>query len=242
MKKEMRYARLFTGLCIILAVMGLSIGTAGAATVTQALVNGTCFDPANSYVIATQGSLNFSNGAAITKVVGIAPTTGQGPFISVSDNATMLTQAAEKLGVTEQALANALNVTTNTPVSLKSAAGQLGVTQQQLMDALGLPSRVTVTSGNTGIFADISNVTVLTHAAEKLGVSEQTLADALNINTPTGKTTDLNSAAKQLGITQQQLADALGFTAAPAYVKEVTPCGTAGSNGVALVVMRSSGQ
>ena len=48
MKKEMRYARLFTGLCIILAVMGLSIGTAGAATVTQALVNGTCFDPANS--------------------------------------------------------------------------------------------------------------------------------------------------------------------------------------------------
>ena len=109
----------------------------------------------------------------------------------------MLTQAAEKLGVTEQALANALNVTTNTPVSLKSAAGQLGVTQQQLMDALGLPSRVTVTSGNTGIFADISNVTVLTHAAEKLGVSEQTLADALNINTPTGKTTDLNSAAKQ---------------------------------------------
>ncbi len=331
MKKEMRFTRLLTGLCIIVAVMGLSIGAVGATTVTQVQINGTCFGPVSGYAIATQGSLSL-NGSAITnaEVVAISPVNGQA-FVAVSDNATMLTQAAEKLGVTEQALADALNVTTNEPVNLNAAAGQLGVTPQQLMDALGLPALptkfainassgktgvfvtqavpadslfrtgfgsflsnvtllteaagklgvpeqtlaqalnatpdspvnfigaanqlgvtpqqlmdalgfptpVTVTSGKTGIFVDISNVTVLTNAAEKLGVSERTLANALNATAD--KPVDLNAAAQQLGITQQQLADALGLPS-PETITKTLSCGTAGSNGVALVVMRSSGQ
>jgi hypothetical protein len=48
-----------------------------------------------------------------------------------------LTAAAEKLGVTQQQLEAALNMTSHGRMNLTSAAEQLGVTGQQLADALG---------------------------------------------------------------------------------------------------------
>jgi hypothetical protein len=56
-------------------------------------------------------------------------------------NQTLLTAAADKLGVSGQDLQNALSSTTNTSSGrpdLSAAAQQLGVSQQQLTDALGL--------------------------------------------------------------------------------------------------------
>jgi phage gp37-like protein len=48
-----------------------------------------------------------------------------------------LTAAAEKLGVTQQQLGAALNLTSQGRMNLTQAAQQLGVTTQQLADALG---------------------------------------------------------------------------------------------------------
>jgi len=48
-----------------------------------------------------------------------------------------LTAAAEKLGVPQQRLEAALNMTSTGRMNLTSAAEQLGVTRQQLDDALG---------------------------------------------------------------------------------------------------------
>ena len=58
-------------------------------------------------------------------------------------NQTLLTTAADKLGVSEQDLQNALTATANTTSgrpNLSAAAQQLGITQQQLTDALGFPA------------------------------------------------------------------------------------------------------
>jgi hypothetical protein len=58
-------------------------------------------------------------------------------------NQTLLTAAADKLGVSEQDLQNALSTATNTTSGrpdLNAAAQQLGVSQQQLTDALGFPA------------------------------------------------------------------------------------------------------
>ena len=85
-------------------------------------------------------------------------------FIS---NVTLLKEAAGKLGVSEQTLANALNTTPGCPVNFTAAANQLGVTPKQLMDALGFPEPVSITTENYGIIVGVSNVTVLTNAAEK---------------------------------------------------------------------------
>lgn len=58
-------------------------------------------------------------------------------------NVTLLTSAADKLGVSEQDLQNALTMTSNATSgrpNLTAAAQQLGITQQQLTDALGFPA------------------------------------------------------------------------------------------------------
>ena len=67
-------------------------------------------------------------------------------------NQTLLTAAADKLGVSEQDLQNALNTTTNATSGrpdLSAAAQQLGISQQQLMDALGFPASGFRGRGNT---------------------------------------------------------------------------------------------
>ena len=67
-------------------------------------------------------------------------------------NQTLLTTAADKLGVSEQDLQNALNSTVNATSgrpNLNAAAQQLGVTQQQLTDAMGLPAGGFRGRGNT---------------------------------------------------------------------------------------------
>jgi DNA-binding phage protein len=53
-------------------------------------------------------------------------------------NATQISEAATKLGVTEEVLRKALNSSTGGRPDLTAAAQQLGVTQQQLSDALGI--------------------------------------------------------------------------------------------------------
>ena len=58
-------------------------------------------------------------------------------------NDTMLTEAAGKLGISEQDLKDALSSTANATSgrpNLSAAAQQLGITQQQLMDAMGFPA------------------------------------------------------------------------------------------------------
>jgi hypothetical protein len=55
-------------------------------------------------------------------------------------NETRISEAAAKLGVSEDALREALNSTAGGRPNLTAAADQLGVTPQQLMDALGIPA------------------------------------------------------------------------------------------------------
>jgi len=63
----------------------------------------------------------------------------QNRFQNILSNTTVLTAAAEKLGVTEQQVENAFNTTQGQGhVNLTVAAQQLGVTVQQLADALGM--------------------------------------------------------------------------------------------------------
>ena len=55
-------------------------------------------------------------------------------------NTTQISEAATKLGVTEEVLREALNITAGGRPNLTAAAQHLGVTPQQLSDALGIPS------------------------------------------------------------------------------------------------------
>lgn len=55
-------------------------------------------------------------------------------------NATRISSAAAKLGVTEDVLRQALNSTSGGRSNMTTVAQQLGVTQQQLTDALGIPA------------------------------------------------------------------------------------------------------
>jgi len=61
---------------------------------------------------------------------------GQG-FLS---NATLISEAAAKLGVSDEALRTALNSTAGGRWNMTAAAQQLGVAEQQLTDALGIPA------------------------------------------------------------------------------------------------------
>lgn len=73
---------------------------------------------------------------------------GQGGFL----NESRLSAAATKLGVSEDALKTALNITAtgmNGRPDFSAAAQQLGITQQQLTDALGFPSGVTLGGNHT---------------------------------------------------------------------------------------------
>jgi hypothetical protein len=67
-------------------------------------------------------------------------------------NQTLLNAAADKLGVSEQDLQNALSATTNTTngrPDFTATAQQLGVSQQQLLDALGFSAGGFRGRGNT---------------------------------------------------------------------------------------------
>ena len=115
-------------------------------------------------------------------------------------NTTQISEAATKLGVTEEVLREALNNTAGGRANLTAAAQHLGVTPQQLTDALGMSVR------GPGF---LSNATQISEAAAELGVTEEVLREALN-NTAGGRQ-NLTAAAQQLGVTRQQLTDALGI-------------------------------
>ena len=121
--------------------------------------------------------------------------------------------AAQKLGISEAQLKEALGVPANpTPgqrpprPDFKAAAAKLGITEQQLVDALGIPPHPPGPN-----FAA---------AAQKLGVSEAKLKEALGVpaNPPSTPPApgqrpprpDFKAAAAKLGVTEQQLMDALG--------------------------------
>ena len=63
-------------------------------------------------------------------------------------NTTVLTQAAAKLGVSEQQLENALTSQTGVRQNLTLAAQQLNVSPQQLAEALGIPAGFQMQRGN----------------------------------------------------------------------------------------------
>jgi len=122
--------------------------------------------------------------------------------------------AAQKLGISEAQLKEALGVPATPPApgerpprpDFKAAAAKLGITEQQLVDALGVPPHPPRPD-----FAA---------AAQKLGVSEANLKAALGVpeNPPTTPPApgerpprpDFKAAAEKLGVTEQQLMDALG--------------------------------
>ena len=96
--------------------------------------------------------------------------------------------AAQKLGVTEAQLKDALGVPANPPngadrngrpprPDFAAAAEKLGVTEQQLKDALGVPANPPNSSDRNGRPPRPD----FKAAAAKLGVTEQQLTDALGI-------------------------------------------------------------
>ncbi len=129
-------------------------------------------------------------------------------------------EAAQKLGVTEAKLKEALGVPANTEANenerprrprfdIKGAAAKLGVTEEQLVNALGLPPRPN--------FAE---------AAKKLGVTEATLKEAVGVPTnPTDSSSenerprrprlDIKGGAAKLGVTEEELTNALGIPPRP---------------------------
>jgi hypothetical protein len=124
--------------------------------------------------------------------------------------------AAQKLGISEATLKEALSVPTTPPApgqrpprpDFKAAAAKVGITEQQLVDALGIPPRPDFAA-----------------AAQKLGVSEANLKAALGVpaNPPTTPPTqgqrpprpDFKAAAAKLGVTEEQLVNALGIPPRP---------------------------
>jgi hypothetical protein len=126
--------------------------------------------------------------------------------------------AAQKLGISEATLKEALSVPTTPPAPGQrpprpdfKAAAKLGITEEQLVNALGIPPRPPRPD-----FAA---------AAQKLGVSEADLKAALGVpaNPPTTPPTpgqrpprpDFKAAAEKLGVTEEQLVKALGIPPRP---------------------------
>lgn len=124
--------------------------------------------------------------------------------------------AAQKLGISEAQLKEALGVSATPPApgerpprpDFKAAAAKLGITEEQLVSALGIPPRPDFAA-----------------AAQKLGVTEADLKTALGVpSDPQGAPgepgqrpprPDLKAAAEKLGVTEQQLIDALGIPPRP---------------------------
>jgi len=127
---------------------------------------------------------------------------------------------AQKLGVTEAALIEALGLPSTPPSpgeqsgppprpDIRSAAAKLGITEKALAEAMGLPPR-----------PDFAK------AAQKLGVTEAALISALGLpSTPPSEQSqppagppprlDIRSAATKLGVSEQALVDALGLPPHP---------------------------
>ena len=82
------------------------------------------------------GSEHTQNGQTTPEGPGIQNPRQHGP-----PNATVIAQAAEKLGVSQQQLQSALTGEGGTRQNLSVAAEQLNVSPQQLAEALGFSSR-----------------------------------------------------------------------------------------------------
>jgi ABC-type phosphate/phosphonate transport system substrate-binding protein len=110
---------------------------------------------ATNYSIGNQASPMGTTSAISGQTSGQMPNAGTPPAglpgqyqrQRTLPNSTVLNQAAEKLGVTEQQLENALNSSTGVRQNLTVAAQQLDVTPQQLADALGIPQGAQIQRG-----------------------------------------------------------------------------------------------
>ena len=132
-----------------------------------------------------------------------------------------LADAAERLGISEQALRDALGPP---PPDIAGAAQRLGISEEVLREAMGhppkgkrtdesggpLPRRGPGGEGGPGGLAD---------AAERLGISEQALRDALGPPPP-----GIAGAAQRLGISEETLRQAMGSPQDSR--RPVTPCPT----------------
>ena len=104
--------------------------------------NGGSADNSNAVNSPAPGDTGSSSGGHSWNASGYGgnqQSRGQG-FLT---NVTLLTAAADKLGISEQDLQNALTMTSNATSgrpNITAAAQQLGITQQQLTDALGFPA------------------------------------------------------------------------------------------------------
>jgi Tfp pilus assembly protein PilV len=106
--------------------------SAAATNSQQAAPAGTASNPSSD----NSGSYGGSGSYTGNGNYGNHTFSGQG-FLT---NTTLLNAAAAQLGVSEQALQNALTPQSGQRMNLTSAAAQLGVTPDQLRSALGFPA------------------------------------------------------------------------------------------------------
>ena len=131
--------------------------------------------------------------------------------------------AAAKLGVTEQQLRDALNITGGGIPDIAAAATKLGVTEQALRDAMGFTGSGFPGGGFQGGAGPAIDYAA---AAAKLGVTEEQLRAALG-DMSQGQL-DFTAAANKLGVTVEALQAALGFQPGifPGGILTIPPTGS----------------
>jgi hypothetical protein len=130
---------------------------------------------------------------------------------------------AAKLGVTEQQLRDALNISGGGFPDIAAAATKLGVTEQALRDAMGFTESGFPSGGVQGGARPAIDYAA---AAVKLGVTEEQLRAALG-DMSQGRP-DFTAAANKLGVTVEALQAALGFQPGifPGGVLTIPPSGS----------------
>ena len=122
-------------LFVVTLVGVTAFAAVGCAKTEQATPSAGQSAPANAQGVPTTGqSATASDATRPAPPTGVQP--GERPPTPAIDYAT----AAFKLGVTEQALREALGEPGQKPPDFAAAAQKLGVTEQALQDALGLPA------------------------------------------------------------------------------------------------------
>ena len=107
-----------------------------------------------------------------------------------------MAEAAKALGVTEEALTDALG----NPPDLAKAAKKLEISLEKLQEVIPMGG---FGRGLSGGFGDSER---MAEAAKKLGIEQQKLQDAL------GEPLNINAAAEKLDISAEKIQEALGLT------------------------------
>ena len=150
---------------------------------------------------------------------GQQPPEGQGPQGQGNEEKQPrqidLAAAASVLGVTEEALSDAMGERGDGKPDFATVAAQLGVTEEELSDALGIPvcgpKNGKQGQGQNGPDAKKGPRVDLEAAASELGVSEEALKTALGERGEGPP--DFAAAAEELGVSEEELINALGVPA-----------------------------